>query len=70
MRLESLGTGVVFLSALFAVLNRDNIDAGLAGLAISYAMNVTSTLNWCASPSVRVCVCVFVCVCVCMCECV
>ena len=48
VRLEALGTFVVFFSAMFAVLNRDNINPGLAGLAIAYAMNVTSTLNWCA----------------------
>lgn len=37
---------VVTLAALFTVLERDNIDPGLAGLSLSYALNVTATLNW------------------------
>ncbi|XP_062864627.1 canalicular multispecific organic anion transporter 1 [Trichomycterus rosablanca] len=46
IRLEFLGNLVVFFSALFAVLSRDSIDSGLVGLSISYALNVTQTLNW------------------------
>ncbi|KAL6466399.1 hypothetical protein MHYP_G00242030 [Metynnis hypsauchen] len=46
MRLESLGNLVVFFSALFAVISRDSLDSGLVGLSISYALNVTQTLNW------------------------
>ena len=46
IRLEFLGTIVVTLAALFAVLERDNIKAGAAGLSITYALQTTSLLNW------------------------
>ncbi|KAM9364701.1 ATP-binding cassette sub-family C member 2 [Pholidichthys leucotaenia] len=46
IRLEFVGNMVVFFSALFAVISRDSIDSGLVGLSISYALNVTQTLNW------------------------
>uniref|UniRef100_A0A8C2I143 Canalicular multispecific organic anion transporter 1 n=1 Tax=Cyprinus carpio TaxID=7962 RepID=A0A8C2I143_CYPCA len=46
MRLESLGNLVVFFAALFAVISRDSLKSGLVGLSISYALNVTQTLNW------------------------
>nr|XP_014264614.2 canalicular multispecific organic anion transporter 1 [Maylandia zebra] len=46
IRLEFVGNLVVFFSALFAVISRDSIDSGLVGLSISYALNVTQTLNW------------------------
>jgi ABC-type multidrug transport system fused ATPase/permease subunit len=49
VRVEFIGTCVVSLAALFAVIERHNIDPGLAGLSISYALNITGTLNWCAS---------------------
>lgn len=46
IRLEFLGNLVVFFSALFAVISRHDLDSGLVGLSISYALNVTQTLNW------------------------
>ncbi|KAF7646043.1 hypothetical protein LDENG_00194390, partial [Lucifuga dentata] len=46
IRLEFLGNLVVFFAALFAVLSRDSLDSGVVGLSISYALNVTQTLNW------------------------
>jgi Na+-transporting NADH:ubiquinone oxidoreductase subunit NqrB len=48
VRVEFIGTCVVTLAAIFAVIERHNIDPGLAGLSISYALNITGTLNWCA----------------------
>lgn len=46
MRLEFLGYIIVFLTTLLAVLTRgDSSSAGLAGLSISYALTLTSTLN-------------------------
>lgn len=55
LRLEFVGTSVVFAAAFFAVLERDSIAAGLAGLSITYALQLTSQLNW----LVRVCFCRF-----------
>ncbi|KAJ0067200.1 hypothetical protein NL108_012940, partial [Boleophthalmus pectinirostris] len=46
IRLESVGNLVVFFAALFAVISRNRLDSGLVGLSISYALNVTQTLNW------------------------
>eukprot|EP00750_Incisomonas_marina_P031430 INCI8140.1.p1 GENE.INCI8140.1~~INCI8140.1.p1 ORF type:complete len:1674 (+),score=297.41 INCI8140.1:503-5524(+) len=46
MRLEFAGTCIVVLASFFAVYSRSSVAAGLAGLSISYAMNVTQTLNW------------------------
>ncbi|XP_070696945.1 ATP-binding cassette sub-family C member 2 [Pempheris klunzingeri] len=46
IRLEFLGNLVVFFAALFAVISRDSLQSGLVGLSISYALNVTQTLNW------------------------
>ncbi|KAK6170726.1 hypothetical protein SNE40_019043 [Patella caerulea] len=46
IRLEFLGNLIVFFASLFAVLGRDNLSPGIVGLSISYALNVTQTLNW------------------------
>ncbi|KAM3862958.1 ATP-binding cassette sub-family C member 2 [Diretmus argenteus] len=46
IRLEFLGNLVLFFAALFAVISRESLDSGLVGLSISYALNVTQTLNW------------------------
>ncbi|XP_053189319.1 canalicular multispecific organic anion transporter 1 [Scomber japonicus] len=46
IRLEFLGNLVVFFAAMLAVISRDSLDSGLVGLSISYALNVTQTLNW------------------------
>ncbi|XP_054162747.1 ATP-binding cassette sub-family C member 3-like [Oppia nitens] len=45
IRLEFLGYCIVFLTAIFAVLSRDTLSPGIAGLAISYSMTVTSVLS-------------------------
>jgi len=46
IRLEFVGTCIVTLAALFAVLGRGAISAGLGGLSITYALSITQTLNW------------------------
>ena len=46
IRLELLGAVVVGLASLFCVIERDNIDAGSAGLSLTYALQTTSLLNW------------------------
>ncbi|XP_014250122.1 multidrug resistance-associated protein 1 isoform X2 [Cimex lectularius] len=46
VRLEMIGNFIIFFSALFAVLGRDTLNAGLVGLSVSYALQITQTLNW------------------------
>lgn len=46
LRLEFVGTCVVFGSALFAVVSRNTLAAGLVGLSLTYALQLTSNLNW------------------------
>jgi len=46
IRVEFIGSCVVSLAALLAVLERDNIDPGMAGLSLTYALNITVVLNW------------------------
>eukprot|EP00899_Mesostigma_viride_P009003 jgi/Mesvir1/18103/Mv09400-RA.1 len=48
LRLDSLGALVVFSAALYAVLLKGHISAGLAGLAISYSLLLTNSLAWMA----------------------
>lgn len=45
IRLEFLGYCIVFLAAIFAVVSRRTLSPGLAGLAISYSLNITSILG-------------------------
>ncbi|KAK3909098.1 Multidrug resistance-associated protein 1 [Frankliniella fusca] len=48
VRLEMVGNFIIFFAALFAVLGKDVSDAeraGLAGLSVSYALQITQTLN-------------------------
>ncbi|CAI9724597.1 resistance-associated 1-like isoform X1 [Octopus vulgaris] len=37
---------IVFFSAVFSVTNRDSLTPGSVGLAITYALSITQTLNW------------------------
>ena len=46
LRLELVGNLITVFAALFAVLSKNHIDPGIVGLSISYAMNVSQTLNW------------------------
>ncbi|XP_038214940.1 multidrug resistance-associated protein 1 isoform X1 [Zerene cesonia] len=46
IRLEMIGNLIIFFSALFAVLGRETVDPGLVGLSVSYALQITQTLNW------------------------
>jgi len=45
VRLESTGTLIVTFAALFAIVG-NGISSSLAGLSISYALQVTQSLNW------------------------
>ena len=46
IRIETLGNIIIFFAALFAIIDRENLTPGKAGLSISYAMQVTDTLTW------------------------
>ncbi|KAI8093508.1 multi drug resistance-associated protein MRP [Halteromyces radiatus] len=51
VRLEFLGSIIIFGAAIFAVIgvlygSQSYIDPGLVGLSVSYALSVTQALNW------------------------
>ncbi|XP_048588131.1 multidrug resistance-associated protein 1 [Nematostella vectensis] len=46
VRLEFIGNLVILAAALFAVIARGRIDSGMVGLSITYAFQITQTLNW------------------------
>jgi ATP-binding cassette, subfamily C (CFTR/MRP), member 1 len=52
VRLELVGTAIIFCACLAAVLEKQShpdgneLFAGLGGLSISYALQITQTLNW------------------------
>lgn len=46
VRLEAIVNALTFFTALFAVLMRDRLTAGIAGLTITYAMQIGQSLNW------------------------
>nr|XP_002716699.2 multidrug resistance-associated protein 1 isoform X1 [Oryctolagus cuniculus] len=46
VRLEFLGNLMVFFAALLAMLAGNSIDSAIVGLSISYALNITHSLNF------------------------
>ena len=46
IRLEILGNIIVLIVTLLAVIGKESISPGLVALIITYALQITSTLNW------------------------
>ncbi|XP_075974237.1 multidrug resistance-associated protein 1-like [Anticarsia gemmatalis] len=46
IRLNMVGSFIIFFAALFAVIGQDSISPGMAGLSISYTLEITQTLSW------------------------
>lgn len=46
VRMELLGNVIVFFAALFVILKRSSLSPGVAGLSISYSLNIMDALTW------------------------
>lgn len=46
IRLDFIGVILVSITAIVAVATAGKVDSGLIGLAISYALSITGSLNW------------------------
>ncbi|CAB3223726.1 unnamed protein product [Arctia plantaginis] len=46
VRLQIVGSLIIFFAALFVVISRDGISPGLAGLSVSYTLEITQTLGF------------------------
>ena len=46
VRIELLGNLIILFASLFAVIGRESLSPGLAGLSINYALSIIDTLNW------------------------
>lgn len=54
IRLQMIGNLVVFFSALVTVINKDTLNPGIVGLMITYALQITLSLNWIVSTCAEV----------------
>ena len=54
VRLEFIGSIIILSSASFAIISVDAVSAGIVGLAMSYALQITQSLNWIVRQTVEV----------------
>ncbi|CAI6333419.1 unnamed protein product [Periconia digitata] len=57
VRLEFIGSVIILASAGFAIISvasHSNLSAGMVGLSMSYALQITQSLNWIVRQSVEV----------------
>ena len=57
VRLEFVGSFIIFASATFAIISvttKSGLSAGMIGLAMSYALQITTSLNWIVRMTVEV----------------
>ncbi|KAI9746617.1 MAG: hypothetical protein M1818_000330 [Claussenomyces sp. TS43310] len=57
VRLESIGSVIILAAASFAIISVSSgsgLSAGLVGLAMSYALQITQSLNWIVRQTVEV----------------
>ncbi|KAH8725243.1 multidrug resistance-associated protein 1 [Phaeosphaeriaceae sp. PMI808] len=57
VRLEFIGSVIILASAGFAIIsvaNHSGLSAGMVGLAMSYALQITQSLNWIVRQTVEV----------------
>ena len=46
LRLETMTAFLIFLVSVFAITQRHTLSAAIAGLVISYSLQISTTLNW------------------------
>lgn len=46
LRLDNIGIIIIFLSSFFAVLEKGVVNAGVISLSVTYALQITGSLNW------------------------
>jgi ATP-binding cassette subfamily C (CFTR/MRP) protein 1 len=57
VRLEFIGSVIILAAAVFAIISvsaGSNLSAGMVGLAMSYALQITQSLNWIVRQTVEV----------------
>nr|CAG8556518.1 4134_t:CDS:10 [Entrophospora candida] len=54
LRLEGIANVLIFFASLFAIIQRHSTDPAITGLVLSYALQISGTLNWCVRQASEV----------------
>ncbi|CAJ0841832.1 11126_t:CDS:10, partial [Entrophospora sp. SA101] len=54
LRLEGIANVLIFFASLFAIILRHSTDPAITGLVLSYALQISGTLNWCVRQASEV----------------